>query len=63
MFVRSRLRWCRAFGALMLMLLSEGCVAYSPDPGYGYYGGPGIVTFGDGWHRGWHGHHDWDDRG
>jgi hypothetical protein len=40
MFVRSRLRWCRALGALMLTFLSGGCVAYSPDPGYGYYGGP-----------------------
>ena len=65
MFVQSRLRWCRAFGAMMLTLLSGGCVAYS-DPGYGYYGGPyyggGVVAFGDDWHDGWrHGHHDWDD--
>ena len=53
MFVRSRLRWCRVFGALMLTLLSGGCVAY----GVPYYG-DGVVAFGDGWH---HGHHDWDD--
>jgi hypothetical protein len=64
MFARFRFRWCRAFGALMLTLLSGGCVAYSSDPGYGYYGGPfdrgGVVTFGDSWH---HGHHDWYDHG
>lgn len=58
MFVRFRLRWCRAFGALMLTLLSVGCGAYSTDPSYGY-------SFGAGWHHDWddyHGwHHDWDD--
>ena len=63
MFVRSRLRWCGPFGALMLTLLSGGCGAYSTDPGYGYYGGPyyggGVVAFGDGWRDDWH--HDRDD--
>lgn len=53
MFVRFRLRWCRAFGALMLTLLSGGCVAYSTDLGYE----DGVAAFG-GWHDG---HHDWDD--
>ena len=61
MFVRSRLRWCCAFGPLTLALLLGGCVAYSTDPGYGYYG-DGVVAFGNGWHDGWHhGRHDWDD--
>ena len=66
MFVRSRLRWCRAFGALMFTVLSAGCVAYPADPGYRYSGGPyygsGVVVFGDGGHDRWYyGHHDWDD--
>ena len=37
MSVQSRLRWCSAFGALMLTLLSGGCVAYS-DPSAGSSG-------------------------